>query len=237
MTVSHSKWKSMKEELEALLVILVLARFGAVNRYIRISTRKIANVLGFSQQSSSRIVRKIAERGYISRKVTPKGEEVKITEKGLSIVLKYYEELGRVLKTVSPETIVIRGIVTTGLGEGRYYLMLNGYIKQFREKLGFKPYPGTLNLKLKNLEDVVKKARLLKTPGIVIEGFSNGIRTYGRVKAFKARINDLTDDVAVVLPERTSHGFDILEIIAPFNIRERLGLKDGDEVTVTVYLQ
>ncbi|OYT60963.1 MAG: riboflavin kinase [Desulfurococcales archaeon ex4484_217_1] len=235
--IPHSKWKSMKEELEALLMILVLARFGAANRYVHISTRKIANILGFSQQSSSRIMRKMAERGYISRKVTSKGEEVKVTEKGLSIALKYYEELGEILKTISPETIVIRGIVATGLGEGRYYLMLNGYIKQFKEKLGFKPYPGTLNLKLKNLEDVVKKAKLLKTPGIIIEGFSDGIRTYGRVKAFKARINDLANNVAVVLPERTSHGFDILEVIAPFNIRKRLGLKDGDEVIVTVYLQ
>lgn len=231
-----SKWRNMKEEVEALLVILVLAKFGAINKYVHISTRKVANTLGFSQQSSSRIMRKIARKGYISRKVTPKGEEVKITEKGLNVVLKYYEELGQVLKTVSPETIVIRGSVTTGLGEGRYYLMLNGYIKQFESKLGFKPYPGTLNLKLKNLEDVVKKAKLLKTPGIIIEGFSNGVRTYGRVKAFKAKINDW-EKAAIILPERTSHGFDILEVIAPFNIREKLGLKDGDEITVTIYLQ
>lgn len=230
------KWYETREELETLKILLTLAKLGALNKYVTLSTRNLAKILGFSQQSSSRKLKKLAEEGYISRSVSPRGEEVRITKKGLNLITKYHEELSNILKAVSLGTVMLRGIVVKGLGEGRYYLLLNGYVNQIEKKLGFKPYPGTLNLKLKTIDDIVKKAELLKTPGIIIEGFSNGLRTYGRVKAFKAKINNI-ENVAVILPERTSHGLDILEIIAPFNIRKKLNLKNGDEITVTVYLQ
>lgn len=230
------KWYETREELETLKILLTLAKLGALNKYVTLSTRNLAKILGFSQQSSSRKLKKLAEEGYISRSVSPRGEEVRITKKGLNLITKYHEELSNILKAVSLGTVMLRGIVVKGLGEGRYYLLLNGYVNQIEKKLGFKPYPGTLNLKLKTIDDIVKKAELLKTPGIIIEGFSNGLRTYGRVKAFKAKINNI-ENVAVILPERTSHGLDILEIIAPFNIRKKLNLKNGDEITITVYLQ
>lgn len=233
---SKKKWYETKEELETLKILLTLAKLGALNKHVTLSTRNLARILGFSQQSSSRKLKKLAEEGYISRSVSPRGEEVRITRKGLSLITKYHEELSNLLKTVSLGTVMLKGIVIRGLGEGRYYLLLNGYVNQIKKKLGFKPYPGTLNLKLKTMDDIVKKAELLKTPGTIIEGFSNGLRTYGRVKAFKAKINNVKN-VAVILPERTSHGLDVLEIIAPFNIRKKLNLKDGDEITVTVYLQ
>ena len=40
----------------------------------------------------------------------------------------------------------ITGIVTTGLGKAAYFLGQDFYKDQFREKCGFTPFPGTLNL-------------------------------------------------------------------------------------------
>ena len=40
----------------------------------------------------------------------------------------------------------ITGIVTTGLGKAAYFLGQDFYKNQFREKCGFTPFPGTLNL-------------------------------------------------------------------------------------------
>lgn len=40
------------------------------------------------------------------------------------------------------------GRVFSGVGEGSFYVSL--YSKKFLEKLGFRPYPGTLNLRLVN---------------------------------------------------------------------------------------
>ena len=43
----------------------------------------------------------------------------------------------------------ITGIVTTGLGKAAYFLGQDFYKNQFRERLGFTPFPGTLNLILR----------------------------------------------------------------------------------------
>lgn len=71
-------------------------------------------------------------------------------------------------------------------------------------------------------------------PGIYIEGFSNGVRTYGGVKCFRAMIQGLPG--AVLLIERTHHGPDTIEVISPYKLRDKLGLKDGDEIEVLVTL-
>ena len=49
---------------------------------------------------------------------------------------------------------------------------------------------------------------------------------------FKARINQA--DCAVVLPQVEGYPRNLLEIIAPMNLRKQLRLEDGDEVEVTV---
>jgi len=230
------KWSSLRRNAEELIILLVLAELGALAKGIETSTNRLAKTLGMSQQTASRKLRELERKGLIIREVKPTGEIIKITDVGASILMEYRDRLQKVLGKVKKGIITIRGYVVKGLGEGRYYMSLRGYVVQVREKLGFKPYPGTLNIKLKTIDDVLKKLKLQKLPGILIKGFSNGIRTYGDVKAFRAEING-TKPLAVVLPERTSHGIDVLEVIAPFNIREKLKLSDGDEVTVTIYLQ
>jgi len=40
----------------------------------------------------------------------------------------------------------------------------------------------------------------------------------------------------VLLVERTSHGPEVIEVIAPVKLRDRLNLRDGDEVTINILL-
>jgi CTP-dependent riboflavin kinase len=65
--------------------------------------------------------------------------------------------------------VTIRGKVFVGLGEGGKFVALEWVEKQIKEKLGFKPYPGTLNLKIEEKEslDVIRELR--KAKGISIE--------------------------------------------------------------------
>ncbi len=51
---------------------------------------------------------------------------------------------------------------------------------------------------------------------------------------FKAFIADL--ECAIVLPQVGNYPPDILEIIAPLNLRTALNLKDGDKLDVTVHV-
>jgi riboflavin kinase len=39
---------------------------------------------------------------------------------------------------------------------------------------------------------------------------------------------------AIIRPDRSSYPLNLVEIIAPVNLRKTLGIKDGDEVEVTL---
>lgn len=79
-----------------------------------------------------------------------------------------------------------------------------------------------------------KKKRLLQTlPHIAIEGFRAGERSFGPVVCYRAKIND-TEDVALISAVRTHYAEDVIELISPYNLREKLRLKDGDRVRVRV---
>lgn len=122
----------------------------------------------------------------------------------------------------------IRGRVAAGLGEGQYYISREGYSRQFSEKLGFDPAPGTLNLKLDRpfvLDDS-------DPDSIRIEGFIDQGRAFGACICRPVRIRGIRG--AIVRPERTSYPATLLELIAPVNLREALSLSDGDEVEVTL---
>ncbi|MBU2559306.1 CTP-dependent riboflavin kinase, partial [archaeon] len=88
------------------------------------------------------------------------------------------------------------------------------------------------NLKLTQEVDIRGRQILQDTQGIEIGGFTSGERTFGAVKCFMAKI-DIVDG-AVIIPMRTHHGFNTLEIIAPENIRDKTGLGEGDKVTIKV---
>jgi len=140
------------------------------------------------------------------------------------------------LEAKYPPSLTIEGTVFSGLGEGAYYVTREAYRRQFIEKLGFDPYPGTLNLKLTTEYDVEAAADLESYPAIVIEGFKNENRTYGPVRCFHALVNN-REKGAVVMALRSHYNMSVLEVIAPVYLRGKLKLKDGSRVKVTVFVE
>jgi riboflavin kinase len=123
------------------------------------------------------------------------------------------------------------------MGEGAYYMSLEGYRKQFKEKLGYEPYAGTLNVRLIDQISMNARRDLGKHPSVFINGFSDGTRTYGWVKCYRAVINDGTvNNAAVLVLERTHYDDSMLEVIAPESIKQKTGIKNGDKVKVQVQL-
>jgi len=216
----------------SLHTLITLASMGAYSRAIEITTALLGKKLGISQQTASRRLRELERSGLVTRERTLKGQGVRISKEGLEVLQSIYGEL-RNLFEGELATVNIEGIVFSGMRDGAYYLTREGYRKQFLEKIGFDPYPGTLNLRLRTSSDIQARRILDVYPGIVIEGFENGQRTYGPVKSFKCTINGQLQG-AVLLIKRTHHAENVMEIIAPIYLREKLGLKDGDRVTITV---
>lgn len=227
----------MEEELSAieLAFLIKLVELGFGENWIKTSTTRLSKQTTLSQQTVSRRIRRLVAKGYLERIVVRDGEMIRLTEKARKKILKLHDILSR-FASKPIRSINLGGMVVSGLGEGRYYISLNGYRRQFEKKLGFRPFEGTLNIKLLTASDVINRRIIEKHHGIIIKGFSDGTRTYGDVKCFRAEIEEL-EPAALIIPSRTSHPEDIVEIIAPFNIRNMLGLRDGDIVRIVVYLQ
>ncbi len=125
------------------------------------------------------------------------------------------------------KTITFHGAVVSGEGDGKRYLALPWVRQQIEQKLGYTPYSGTLNLKLK-MDDVLRKKTLEKAESEKIcpnEGYCVGL-------IFKATINELK--CAVVIPQVQEYPDDLLEVISQVNLRKALNLNEGSVVTVSV---
>ncbi len=217
-----------------ITALLSLAKHGCCEKMVDISSSQLAGELKTSQQTASRRIKELESEGYVSRELLPKGQKIRITPKGTAVLRQLHSDLDKVFEMAEPSAYSISGEVISGIGEGSYYMKIPGYKKQFVQKLGFGPYPGTLNLKLKSGEDVKLRQALQDFEGIAIEGFTYNRRTFGPAKCFRASIEGV--EGAVVIPARSHHGFNSLEVIAPEKIRDAAKLKDGDVVTVEVYV-
>ena len=214
--------------MKELKILLSLGKKGALEKKITVSTSNLGKEIKMPQQTVSRLLIALIKKGFVSRTKGVNSYIVSITPKGEKLLQDFDMELDEIFK---PKTIRISGIVTEGLKDGRYYLGLDEYKKNIEKKLGFLPYPGTLNVIL-DPESLGMKGRLQRKPGIVIDGFKKGNRIFGPIKCFECEINGIKG--SIIIPERSHYGSDILEIISPFELRKKLNLKNEDEVVIDV---
>lgn len=218
-----------------LFTLYKLAELGAHKRTIRVSTAFLAEKMQTSQQTASRHLIILERKGWIMRTITPDGCLIKITNVGLNELSKLHSNLALIMETKYPPSITLEGEVFSGLGEGAYYVTRDGYRKQFIEKLGFDPYPGTLNIKLITEYDIKTRSELEAYPAIELEGFRNENRTYGPVKCYPAIINNKVKG-AVIFALRSHYDSSVVEVIAAKFLRNHLKLKDGNKVKIEVLI-
>ena len=129
-----------------------------------------------------------------------------------------------------PHRYEIKGKILTGAGKAADFTGLDWVRNQCREKLGFTPYPGTLNIHV-DRDSTGNAARLLRASAVRLvppdAGFCDAMAVPATVEGICA---------AVILPEETVrvHGGHIIEVLAPVSIRKTLGLADGDTVRLRV---
>ncbi|MCM2251651.1 MAG: CTP-dependent riboflavin kinase [Ramlibacter sp.] len=123
----------------------------------------------------------------------------------------------------------VEGTLCSGLGEGARFTQLAWAAREFRDKLGFAPYPGTLNLMLSGADWTAARSRLQQAAGIAIVPPSG----FCAAKCFPVTVNDRIEG-AVVLPEVGNYPADKCEILAPVGLRQELDLRDGDAVRLRV---
>jgi len=100
-------------------------------------------------------------------------------------------------------------------------------------KVGYIPFPGTLNIKLNQLQATQIIQQLDDLDSVIIDPFSDGKRTYGWVKCFHATLNGSIKCELIRL-ERTHHDNSVIELISKDNLRKSARLKTGSKVTIKI---
>ena len=220
---------------DELAVLKLLALEGGLEGDLKISCSALADRLGASNQTASRRLQRLESEGHLERETVADGQWVAITDVGVEALRSEYEAYKQIFETDAE--VKLTGQVTGGMGEGRHYISLSGYKRQFEDRLGYEPFPGTLNVEL-DPDSIRRRRATASLEAIPIDGWETDERTYGPAVCRPATIETAdgarSHDAHTIAPERTHHDDDQLELIAPIKLREELGLADDDRVTITI---
>jgi riboflavin kinase len=220
---------------DEVATLKLLALDGAIDGELKVSCSGLAERLDASNQTASRRLQRLEEAGLATRQTVSDGQWVEITDDGEHVLRREYEDYRSVFE--GPRRVELTGTVTGGMGEGKHYISLPGYMEQFRDRLGYEPFAGTLNVELGD-ESVRRRAAMESLSPVPIDGWEDDDRTYGPAVCYPATLRTADggryEDAHVIAPERTHHDEDQLELIAAPKLRDELGLADGDHVTVLV---
>jgi riboflavin kinase len=220
---------------DELAALKLLALEGALGERATVTCAGLGDRLGASTQTASRRLQRLEDADLLDREILNDGQRVAVTEAGERALQREYADYRRIFERDAG--VSLSGVVTSGMGEGRHYITLPGYMEQFESRLGYTPFAGTLNLDLDE-ESVRARARMDAIDPVPIDGWEGEDRTYGPAFCWPATLatpeGERYEGTHVIAPERTHHGADQLEVIAPEKLREALGLADGDHVTVHV---
>jgi riboflavin kinase, archaea type len=219
---------------EYVLTLAKLLLKGAKDNFVKFTSTDIGIEIDKSQQAASKIILDLQELKYVERVKKGHSYLIRVTEEGLESVKKMSDFFNMALYSL-PENINFNGVLVSGMGEGKYYMSLEGYREQFVRRIGYIPFPGTLNIKLIDSLSLENRAKIESFRYQLIDGFHDSDRTYGWVKCYPVIINgnkNIRSDLLIL--ERTHHDKNMLEIISPANIKKVLRLKNGNNVKVTM---
>jgi len=191
----------------------------------KITSVELGNTLGISQQTASRRMKELEELSLIRKE----GKKVIVETEGMKLLKEIYLDLDNIFRKQKS----IYGKLFSGLGEGKYYVSKHGYREQLIKKLGFSPYPGTLNLHLSFDENKKLEKILVGKEYIILNGFRDENRTFGDAKCYKVLVEDKIEG-ALLKPFRTHHMPNVVEIISKDFLRNKLNINDGSIVSFFV---
>ncbi len=122
--------------------------------------------------------------------------------------------------------LTVTGKIVSGEKKRAFFTQLDWVQNQCQEKLGFKPYPGTLNLEIESAK-IPQIEALLKKRGLELvppdPDFCVGHVYPVNIMGVGGAVVAPAEDVRV-------HNKNILELLAPTCLKEALDVDDGDEI-------
>lgn len=119
--------------------------------------------------------------------------------------------------------ILVKGRVVSGPKEGAYFVSI--YRDKLKNAVGFEPFPGTLNIECNTLPRYPNRSHF-------ISSWTEKGKKFGAVWCYPCII--LNTRGAVVVPDKTQHPKNIVEVISPYCLRTKFSLRNGDYVDVEI---
>lgn len=134
-----------------------------------------------------------------------------------------------------PSAATITGRLASGIGQGRHFTGLDWARRQFIDKLGIDPFPGTVNVIVDAAEMLASWQALAATPGVRIVNPGTGPHDCD-ARCYPVTIEGAAGPIpaAIVLPEVRGYPPGQIELIAAVNVREAMGVADGAVVRIRV---
>ena len=134
------------------------------------------------------------------------------------------------MKKMTNKNPKISGKLIQGAQKAAFFTGLSWVQQQCLEKIGFVPFPGTLNLEIKRSD-----VELLKN---ISDRFWEELipedETFCSAKILPIVIKDIKGAVILLEKAVNIHGSPVIEILAPVKLRQVLGLNDGDMVDIRI---
>jgi riboflavin kinase len=128
----------------------------------------------------------------------------------------------------------LSGIIFSDLGQASSFMVLDWVQDLLNERLGYHPFPATLNVRPKNAEDAEVWQQVQRdhvgTPLTSAADGHCGAKLY-RVEIYQ-EANSIKVGGAILLPEVDHYPQDKIEIVAPVRVKDYFRVDDGDQLTV-----
>lgn len=125
---------------------------------------------------------------------------------------------------------VLNGKVVSGVRKATYFTQLDWVQEQCMEKLGFRPYPGTLNVEISEESLHIIEA-LQKDQGIELIPPDP---EFCAARAMLLSVGSVSGAVIIPTEDVRVHGKNIVEVISPLKLKDALQVDDGDSLKLIV---
>lgn len=125
---------------------------------------------------------------------------------------------------------LLTGKVVSGIEKAAYFTQLDWVQEQCMEKLGFRPYPGTLNLEISE-EDISIIEELQKEEGIKLIPSDPEFCT---ARVLPVSLGPVTGAIIIPAEDVKVHEMNIVEVMAPIRIKDALKINNGDSLTLVI---
>ncbi len=125
------------------------------------------------------------------------------------------------------------GIIFSDLGQAASFMAIAWVQAALKERLGFAPFPATLNVRPKDPADaqIWQRVRSQST-GMLLDSEADG---FCRARLYPIELlgQDMAGKLpgAILLPEVPNYPEDKIEIIAPVRLKAHFNIRDGDLLT------